>query len=118
VRTTPAGADQASLTIAAPGSQPERLRIGGAVQQAKLIQQPRPMYPPSAKEQRIQGKVQFQATIATDGTIKELEVVSGEPILVEAAREAVQKWVYQPTLLNDTPVEVVTQIDVNFTLSY
>jgi TonB family protein len=129
VRIAPIGPDQAALTITAPGApppppspcvdcpQPTRLRIGGAVQQQKLVQQPRPKYPPEAKAQRIQGKVQFQATIGTDGTIKNLDVMAGEPILVDAAREAVQNWVYQPTLLNGNPVEVVTMIDVNFTLS-
>ena len=55
--------------------------------------------------------------IAKDGTIQELQVVNGHPLLVPAALEAVKQWVYQPTLLNGEPVEVITQIDVNFTLS-
>ncbi|MCC6861655.1 MAG: energy transducer TonB [Bryobacterales bacterium] len=96
---------------------PQRIRVGGNVQQARLVRQPRPVYPPLAKQARIQGTVRFTAIIATNGTIQSLQVVSGHPLLVPSAMEAVKQWVYQPTLLNGEPVEVVTQIDVNFTLS-
>jgi len=96
---------------------PQRIRVGGNVQQAKLVRQPRPVYPPLAKQARIQGVVKLSAVIAKNGTIQQLEVISGHPLLVPAALEAVKQWVYQPTLLNGEPVEVVTQIDVNFTLS-
>jgi protein TonB len=96
---------------------PQRIRVGGNVQQAKLVRNPRPVYPPLAKQARIQGVVHLQAVIAKDGTIQELKAVGGHPLLVPAALEAVRQWVYQPTLLNGEPVEVVTQIDVNFTLS-
>ncbi len=96
---------------------PQRIRVGGNVQQAKLVRQPRPMYPPLARQARIQGQVRLTAVISRDGTIQELQVVAGHPLLVPAALEAVKQWVYQPTLLNGEPVEVITQIDVNFTLS-
>lgn len=96
---------------------PKQIRVGGNVQNAKLIRQPKPVYPPLAKQARIQGTVKFNAVIGRDGTIQNLQMVSGHPLLVAAATEAVRQWVYQPTLLNDVPVEVVTQIDVNFTLS-
>jgi protein TonB len=96
---------------------PKRITIGGNVQQAKLIRQPKPIYPPLAKQARISGTVQLTAIISKDGTIQNLTVVKGHPLLVPAALEAVKQWVYQPTLLNGEPVEVVTQIDVNFTLS-
>src|SRR5215470_16973651 len=96
---------------------PQRIRVGGNVQQARLVKQPRPVYPPLAKQARIQGTVKLSAIIAKDGTIQQLEVISGHPLLVPAALEAVKQWVYQPTLLNGEPVEVITQIDVNFTLS-
>ena len=96
---------------------PQRIRIGGSVQQAKLVRQPHPVYPPLAKQARIQGQVKLSAIISKDGTIQKLEVISGHPLLVPAALEAVKQWVYQPTLLNGEAVEVVTQIDVNFTLS-
>jgi len=96
---------------------PQRIRVGGNVQQAKLVRQPKPNYPPLAKQARIQGVVHLQAIISKDGTIQKLEVIGGHPLLVPAALEAVKQWVYQPTLLNGEPVEVITQIDVNFTLS-
>ncbi len=63
------------------------------------------------------GTVRFTAIIGKDGTIQNLQLVSGHPLLVPSATEAVKQWVYKPTLLNGEPVEVITQIDVNFTLS-
>jgi protein TonB len=96
---------------------PQRIRVGGNVQQAKLVRQPRPVYPPLAKQARIQGVVKLNAIISRDGTIQNLSVISGHPLLVPSAMDAVKQWVYQPTQLNGEPVEVVTQIDVNFTLS-
>jgi TonB family protein len=100
-----------------PSGDTKRITIGGNVQQAKLIRQPTPVYPPLAKQARISGVVKFQVVIAVDGTVKDIAVISGHPLLVPAALEAVKLWVYQPTLLNGQPVEVLTQIDVNFTLS-
>jgi protein TonB len=97
--------------------QPKRITIGGNVQQAKLVKQPKPIYPPLAKQARISGVVHLAAVISKDGTIQDLKAVGGHPLLIPAALEAVRQWVYQPTLLNGEPVEVVTQIDVNFTLS-
>jgi protein TonB len=87
------------------------------VQQTKLVSMSRPVYPPEAKAARIQGVVKLNATIAKDGTIQHLEVISGHPLLAQSALEAVKQWVYQPTLLNGQPVEVITDIDVNYTLS-
>jgi protein TonB len=96
---------------------PKSIRVGGNVQAAKLVRQPKPSYPPLAKQARIQGTVRFNAVIGRDGTIQNLTLASGHPLLVPSATDAVRQWVYQPTLLNGEPVEVVTQIDVNFTLS-
>ena len=96
---------------------PKRITIGGNVQQAKLVRQPKPVYPPLAKQARISGVVHLAAVISRDGTIQDLKVISGHPLLIPSALEAVKQWVYQPTLLNGEPVEVSTQIDVNFTLS-
>jgi len=96
---------------------PQRIRVGGNVQQAKLIRQPKPVYPPLARQARIQGTVRFNAIIGRDGTIQNLQLVTGHPLLVPSAQDAVKQWVYQPTLLNGEPVEVITIIDVNFTLS-
>jgi protein TonB len=96
---------------------PKQIRVGGQVQAAKLVRQPKPSYPPLAKQARIQGTVRFNAVIGKDGSIQNLQLVSGHPLLVPSAQEAVRQWQYQPTLLNGEPVEVVTTIDVNFTLS-
>lgn len=94
-----------------------RIRVGGNVQGAKLLRQPKPIYPPLARQARIQGTVKLQAFISRDGTIQQLQVISGHPLLIPNALDAVKQWVYKPTLLNGEPVEVVTVIDVNFTLS-
>jgi protein TonB len=96
---------------------PQRVRVGGNVQAANLIKKVTPTYPPLAKQARISGQVRFTAIIGKDGTIQNLQLVSGHPLLVAAAQEAVKQWIYKPTLLNNEPVEVITQIDVNFTLS-
>ena len=96
---------------------PQRIRVGGQVEAAKLIYNPTPEYPPLAKMARIQGTVKLEAIIAKDGTIQDLKVLSGHPLLVKSALDAVKQWRYQPTLLNGEPVEFVTEIDVNFTLA-
>lgn len=96
---------------------PQRIRVGGNVQAANLIRKITPQYPPLAKQARVQGVVKFQAIIGKDGTIQNLQLLGGHPLLVPSATEAVKQWMYKPTLLNGEPVEVVTQIDVNFTLS-
>jgi protein TonB len=96
---------------------PKRIRVGGQVEGARLIFQPKPEYPPLAKMARIQGTVRLEAIISKDGTIQDLKTVSGHPLLIKAAIEAVSRWRYQPTLLNGEPVEVVTEVDVNFTLA-
>jgi len=96
---------------------PSQIRVGGQVQAANLIKKVTPNYPPLAKQARIQGTVHFTAIIGRDGTIQNLQLISGHPLLVPSATDAVKQWVYRPTLLNGEPVEVITQIDVNFTLS-
>jgi TonB family protein len=96
---------------------PQRIRVGARVQEANLIRKVDPVYPPLALQARIQGTVRFTVIIGRDGRIQNLQLVSGHPLLVEAAREAVNQWEYRPTLLNGSRVEVVTQVDVNFTLS-
>ena len=96
---------------------PLQVTIGGKVQAAKLVNQVTPVYPPLARQARISGIVRLEAVIGRDGRIKSLHVAGGHPLLVQAAIEAVEKWVYKPTLLNGEPVEVLTQIEVNFKLS-
>ena len=92
------------------------LRVGGSVMAARILHQVKPIYPPLARNARISGTVKLTATISKDGTIQNLQLLSGHPLLVNAALEAVRQWRYQPTLLNNEPVEVLTQIDVNFLL--
>jgi protein TonB len=95
---------------------PQRIRVGGNVAEAKVINRVQPVYPPLAKQARVSGTVRLNAVISRDGTIQDLQVVSGHPLLVQAALQAVRQWRYSPTLLNGEPVEVATVIDVNFTL--
>jgi protein TonB len=94
----------------------ERIRVGGQVQSAKIMNQARPVYPALARQARIQGKVLLEAVINKEGVIEELTVVSGHPLLINAALDAVKQWRYQPTMLNGVAVEVITTIEVNFTL--
>lgn len=96
---------------------PGALKVGGNVEAANLINPVRPVYPPLAKMARQQGTVKFQATIGKDGMVEDLVLISGPPLLVQAAMDAVKQWTYRPTMLNGAPVEVVTTIDVNFTLA-
>jgi periplasmic protein TonB len=93
------------------------VRIGGKVEEANLIRKVMPVYPPLAKSARVQGTVEFTAIIGKDGTIRQLQLMRGHPLLVNAAREAVQQWRYRPTMLNGEAVDVITDIVVNFTLS-
>jgi TonB family protein len=104
------------LVLCAAAQQPRRIRVGGNVQQARLTKRVNPEYPPLAREARIQGTVRLQAIIGYDGTITQLEVVSGHPLLAQASLDAVRQWQYQTTLLNGEPIEVETTIDVVFTL--
>jgi periplasmic protein TonB len=107
-----------STPVAVPRvATPQRVRVSQGVSQGLLIHQVRPTYPPLARQARIAGTVVLQAVISKDGTIQGLHVVSGHPMLAPAAVEAVKQWRYKPYFLNGEPVEVETQITVNFTLS-
>lgn len=96
---------------------PTRIRIGGNVQAALLIHEVKPVYPMVARQARVGGVVELKAIIGRDGTVQNLVLVSGQPLLVEAAMNAVKQWVYKPTYLDGVPVEVVTEVSVNFHLS-
>jgi TonB family protein len=96
---------------------PNPIRVGAAVQAANLVRQVEPVYPPLAKAARVQGIVTLEATIGADGSVKNLRVVSGPPLLLQSAIQAVQQWQYKPTLLNGQPVAVITTIEVNFALT-
>ena len=92
------------------------IRVGGHAEEANLIHKVMPVYPPLAKSARVQGSVEFTALISKEGAIEDLQVVHGHPLLIGAAKDAVLQWRYRPTMLNGSPVEVVTAITVNFTL--
>ena len=117
IGSVPVAAPPPPVKVEEKKAPPQRIRVGGNVQAALAIRAPKPAYPQLAKQARIQGVVRLNAVIGKDGTIQDLKAASGHPLLVPAALEAVRQWLYKPTLLNGEPVEVVTVIDVNFTLS-
>jgi TonB family protein len=94
----------------------QRIRVSGPVAAAKLTHQEAPEYPPLAKTAHIQGTVRMEVVIDKDGTIADIKVLSGHPLLIESALEAVSRWRYQPTYLNGKPVEVMTEVEINFHL--
>ena len=95
---------------------PARIKQGGQVTAAAIITQTRPVYPALARQARIQGNVVLHAIIDKEGKVAQLEVMSGHPLLVQAALDAVKQWRYKPTQLNGDPVEVDTTITVTFTM--
>jgi protein TonB len=98
-----------------PKAAAQRIRVGGNVQEAKIISKPLPVYPEIAKTAHIQGTVLLHAIIGKDGRVAQLQFISGPPLLMRSAMDAVREWRYQPTLLNGDPVEVDTTISVVFT---
>jgi protein TonB len=96
---------------------PKVVKLGGNVLEARMLNRVIPIYPPLARSMRISGTVKLQGIIAADGTVRELQVLSGHPLLVKAALDAVRQWTYRPTLLNGEPVEVNAPIDVHFRLT-
>jgi protein TonB len=99
-----------------PKATPTRIKVGGQVQSASLLRQVQPIYPPIAKTAHVSGTVILHAIIAKDGSIQELQYVTGPALLMKAAMDAVHEWRYKPTQLNGEPVEVDTTIQVVFTL--
>ena len=93
---------------------PQKLRVSQGVADGLKIRDVQPQYPPMAKVAHIQGDVVLQATISKSGVIENLRAISGHPILIQAALDAVRQWKYKPYLLNGEPVEVETTIKVNF----
>jgi protein TonB len=95
----------------------QRIRVSSGVTQGLVVHRVEPTYPPIAKAAHVQGTVILAAVIGKDGTIQNLHVVSGHPLLQGAAMDAVKQWKYRPYILNGEPVEVDTQVVVNFTLA-
>jgi protein TonB len=95
---------------------PTQIRVGGDVEAARLTHEVMPVYPSIARNARVQGIVRLSASIAPNGSVKDLRVLSGNPLLAGAAKDAVKQWTYKPTYLNGKPTEVLTEIDVKFSL--
>jgi len=96
---------------------PQRVRVSQGVSSGLLIKKVQPSYPPLARQARVQGAVVLHAEISKEGTIQNLQLISGNPMLAPAAIEAVKQWRYKPYLLNGEPVAVETEVIVNFNLS-
>ena len=95
----------------------KRIRLAQRIVEANLIHDVTPIYPPEAGRARIQGAVVLLAVIGKDGSVEDVRVESGFPILAQAAIDAVKQWRYRPYLLNGEPVEVDSRITINFALS-
>jgi protein TonB len=107
-----------STPVAVPKvATPQRVRVSQGVSQGLLVRRVQPNYPPLARQARISGTVVLRAVISKDGSIENLTLVSGHPMLAPAAIDAVKQWKYKPYLLNGEPVEVDTEVQVNFTLA-
>ena len=103
-----------------PKAKPAEIQIvrpGGRVKPPRLVHRVDPPYPPLAKASHIEGVVTMEGIIGIDGRIRSLVVTAGNPLLAPAAVEAVRQWIYEPTQLNENPVEVATTIVVTFTLN-
>jgi len=118
------GTDEMSLQIIAPGAAAAapagavaRIKVGGNVQESKIVTKVPPVYPQLAKQARVSGVIHLAAIIGKDGTVQELHSLGGPALLIQAAMDAVKQWVYAPTYLNGEPVTVETTIDINFTLN-
>jgi TonB family protein len=111
---TPRAGIRAAEPLPTPAA--ARIYVPGEVQQAKLISAPRRPYPPLAAQANVQGTVRLQAVIGKDGSVADLEAVSGHPLLLQTALDSVRQWRYQPTLRDGEPVEVATTIDLSFRL--
>jgi protein TonB len=100
-----------------PPVAPKQVMVGGRVKMARLIHQVEPLYPLLARQMRASGVVELVGIIGTNGRIRELKLLSGSPLLAHAALEAVRQWIYEPTLLNGEPVELIATISVIFRLN-
>jgi len=110
------GGSENGLGFVARPSPPRIVRRSGGVMAGSLVYRVEPEYSAVARAAHISGAVRLHAIIGTDGAVRHVELISGSGILAQAAIEAVRQWRYRPTLLNGQPVEVDTEITVNFNL--
>ncbi|MFY9730843.1 MAG: energy transducer TonB [Candidatus Acidiferrales bacterium] len=116
----PGGTGDRVIVPEPPHAEPPHVRtiqVSGGVMAAMLVNRVEPQYPAIAKAAHISGTVHLRAIIGKDGTVRQLEVMDGNPLLARAALLAVQAWRYRPTRLNGEPVEVETYVTVNFVLN-
>ncbi len=92
------------------------LAVSDLQQQSKLIRMIQPTYPPLARQARVQGVVVLHIIVDESGNVREADIISGHPLLEDAAVAAVKQWKYSPTILNGHPVQVTTTVSVVFTL--
>jgi protein TonB len=106
-----------SAPVLATTPAPKRIRVPARIAEANLVYDVAPTYPAEAGRARIEGTVVLMAVIGKNGTVEEVRVERGLPVLAQAAIDAVKQWRYRPYLLNGEPIEVASQITINFTLS-
>jgi protein TonB len=112
------GGNVTAVPLAPPPPKPKApVRVGGRVKEPRLISRVDPVYPPLAKQTHMQGTVVIDAVLDEKGDVIEMKVLSGPPLLIQAAVDAVRRWKYQPTYLNDEPVQVQLNVTVTFRLS-
>jgi periplasmic protein TonB len=111
------GNGTAPVLASTPAPAPKRIRVPAPTAEANLVYDVPPKYPPEAGRARIEGTVVLLAVIGKDGVVQDVHVQSGLSVLAQAAIEAVRQWRYRPYLLNGEPVEVDSQITINFNLS-
>jgi protein TonB len=113
------GASRTYVPVPTPTSQPRApIRVGGRVRPPRPLVQAAPVYPILAKQTKLEGNVSIDAVIDTEGNVVEMRVVSGNPLLISAALEAVRQWKYEPTYLNDRPIAVQLVVTVIFKLEH
>jgi protein TonB len=105
----------AVVCAAAQADRPEK--VSGSEQAGRIVKMVKPVYPPDAKEAGVQGVVKLRATISKEGKVTDVQSISGHQLLTPAAMDAVRQWEYRPTMKNNEPVAVITDIDVNFALA-
>jgi TonB family protein len=96
---------------------PQRIRVSQTVEQGLLVTKVNPQYPKEARDQHIQGTVVLSVIVDKEGNVANIQLISGHPLFAPVAIEAVKQWKYKPYLLNGEPLEVNTQVTVNFTLA-
>lgn len=104
----------AAHTSSDNSKKPARVRISQGVAEGNIVHKVPPHYPEAAKEKHITGDVILGVTIDHSGSVSELKVISGDPVLAQAAADAVKEWKYKPYLLNGEPVEIETTVKISF----